>query len=387
MIAACDSVGGMSSLVTLAAPRIDRGVVTDERIDVMLAADAVVAAGVSGGKDSVALAFALWEHLDRIGHRGPRVLVHADLGRVEWRDSLPTCERLALALGAELLVVKREQGDMMDRWLQRWRDNVQRYAALSCVKLILPWSTPDMRFCTSELKVAQICKGLVSRFPGRQIVSASGIRREESRQRKNAPISKVEKGLHKIRAGTSGATWNPILEWLAGDVRAIAAARGFRPHEGYTRWNMSRISCAFCIMQDDHDQRASAAVPEHAPLLREMADLEIASTFAFQGDRWLGDVRPDLLTEPQRAALAFAKERGAERERMEAWLPDHLLYTKGWPHVMPTDDEAERIAAMRRGVAAAVRIDVQCTTGPEVKARYAELMADHGECDCQNRGA
>ena len=37
-------------------------------------------------------------HLDRIGHTGPRLLIHADLGSVEWRDSLPTCERLAARL-------------------------------------------------------------------------------------------------------------------------------------------------------------------------------------------------------------------------------------------------------------------------------------------------
>ncbi len=47
-------------------------------------------------------------------------------------------------LGLELMVVRREAGDMMDRWLQRWRDNLARYATLRCVKVILPWSTPSM---------------------------------------------------------------------------------------------------------------------------------------------------------------------------------------------------------------------------------------------------
>jgi hypothetical protein len=38
---------------------------------------------------------------------------------------------------------------MLDRWEKRWQNNVSRYEDLSCVKVILPWSTPQMRFCTS----------------------------------------------------------------------------------------------------------------------------------------------------------------------------------------------------------------------------------------------
>jgi hypothetical protein len=124
-------------------------------VQAMLDRDAVVAIGVSGGKDSDACAIAVSRHLDRIGHKGPRLLVHSDLGRIEWKDSLPNCERLAERLGWELLVVRRQAGDMLARWEGRWQNNVSRYEDLSCVKLILPWSTPSMRFCTSELKTAE----------------------------------------------------------------------------------------------------------------------------------------------------------------------------------------------------------------------------------------
>jgi hypothetical protein len=133
---------------------------TTPDIDRLLAADSPVALGVSGGKDSCAMAFALTAHLDAISHRGPRLLIHADLGRTEWKDSLPTCERLAQATGLELVVVRRKAGDMLARWQGRWANNVERYATLSCVKLILPWSTPSMRFCTSELKMDVICADL-----------------------------------------------------------------------------------------------------------------------------------------------------------------------------------------------------------------------------------
>lgn len=136
-------------------------------IEQLLAANVVVAIGVSGGKDGTAAALQVNQHLNRIGHTGPRVLVHADLSRVEWKDSLPSCQRLADHLGWELMVVKRAGGDLMDRWQGRWHTNVARYGDLSCVKLILPWSTPAMRFCTSEAKSSPITAALRKRFPKR----------------------------------------------------------------------------------------------------------------------------------------------------------------------------------------------------------------------------
>ncbi|WP_243751481.1 hypothetical protein [Paraburkholderia sp. BL10I2N1] len=74
---------------------VTRFVTSTPEVDALLDSDSVVAIGVSGGKDSVACALAVARHLDLIGHTGPRVLVHADLGRVEWKDSAPACDRLA----------------------------------------------------------------------------------------------------------------------------------------------------------------------------------------------------------------------------------------------------------------------------------------------------
>lgn len=352
-----------------------RGVEVDATIAELLAADAPVAIGVSGGKDSCAAAIATIEHLRAIGHRGEVVLVHADLGRVEWSASLPTCERLAAFLGVELLVVRREAGDMMDRWLQRWRDNVRRYAQLSCVTIILPWSTPGMRFCTSELKSHPIAAALVRRFPGKRIVSACGVRREESKDRSGALTSEESDLLNKKTRGTSGVNWNPIAAWTSDDVFAYCAARGFEMHEGYTRFGMSRISCAFCIMANIADLTASAANPAHAALYREMVDLEIASAFAFQGSRWLGDVAPHLLTDDQREGLARAKERAKRVKLAQKRIPKHLLYTRGWPTVMPTRQEAELLAEVRREVADALGIQIERADARAILDRYADLMA------------
>lgn len=337
-------------------------------------AGAPVAIGVSGGKDSCAAAIATIEHLRAIGHRGEVVLIHADLGRVEWDDSLPTCARLAAFLGVELLVVRRSAGDMMDRWLQRWRDNVRRYAQLSCVTIILPWSTPGMRFCTSELKSQPMAQALVRRFPGRRIISACGVRRDESKDRSAALTSEENKLLDKKTLGTTGVDWNPIAAWTSDDVFAYCAARGFEMHEGYARFGMSRISCAFCIMANGSDLAASASNPAHVSLYREMVDLEIASAFAFQGSRWLGDVAPHLLTDAQREGFALAKARASRVKTAQRRIPKHLLYTRGWPTVMPTREEAVLLSEVRREVADVLGLLIECADAQAILDRYAGLM-------------
>lgn len=355
--------------------RVDLDVETNAEVDALIAAGAPVAIGVSGGKDSCVAALATMERLDRVGHAGPRILIHSDLGRVEWKDSLPTCERLAARLGIELVVVRRAAGDMMDRWKVRWENSKRRYADLSCVRVILPWSTPAMRFCTSELKSAPIAAALVRRFPGQVIVSASGVRRDESDGRSSAPTCKVNPRLTSRRAATRGVDWNPIAAWLEADVYAFLAARGFALHEGYARYGMTRISCVNCIMSSVDDLRASSTCADNHSVTVEQVELEAASTFAFQGSRWLGDVRPEILGEDLRARLADAKERARRRVEVEARIPEHLLYAKGWPTVMPTREEAELLAAVRREVAALLGLSVRCTSADDVLARYAELMA------------
>jgi 3'-phosphoadenosine 5'-phosphosulfate sulfotransferase (PAPS reductase)/FAD synthetase len=355
--------------------RADLGVEVNAEISELLAAGAPVAIGVSGGKDSQAAAIATVEHLDSIGHTGPRVLIHADLGRVEWEQSLPVCERLAAQLGLELLVVRRAAGGMMERWQKRQRNNLRRYAQLSCVRVILPWSTPKMRFCTSELKSAPMAAALSRRFPGRTIVSACGVRRAESDERRHAPTCKINNRLKNKARRTRGVDWNPIAHWSDRDVFAFIENRGAELHEGYTVFGMSRISCSFCIMAKRSDLIASASNPKHLAIYREMVQLEIDSTFAFQGSSWLGDVAPELLTPEMVAGLALAKERAAKREAIEKEIPKHLLYTKGWPTVMPTREEAEMLCSIRLKIAGLLGLEaVTCLDVDSLLARYAELM-------------
>lgn len=351
----------------------DFTIATSPTVDALLQQQAPVALGVSGGKDSSAMSLAVSSYLDEIGHRGPRLLIHSDLGRVEWRESLPWCQKLADHLGVELVVVRRQAGDLLDRWQVRWRNNVARYANLEAVRLILPWSTPSMLFCRSELKAAIICRELVQRFPGEVILSSTGIRREESTTRANAPVSAPQPRLVSKTHQSDGHDWHPIANWTLEQVLTFHQVRNFPLHPGYAR-GMSRISCAFCVMGSANDLAVSAACPDNQDLYRELVDIEILSSFSFQSGKWLGDVAPALLSQEQQRGLVEAKRRAEIREATEARIGKHLLYTKGWPTVMPTREEARMLAEVRKTVAGVVGIVIRYTDPDAILERYAQLM-------------
>lgn len=342
------------------------------KVEEMLKAGCVVAIGVSGGKDSDATVRRLDAYLKEIGHTGPRVLIHSDLGRVEWKDSLPKCQELAKRIGWELIVVKRRAGDLMSRWEKRWQDNVSRYESLECLKLILPWSTPNMRFCTSELKTAIICSELSKRFKGQNILSVTGVRRAESSARAKMPVLSPQPKL--TGANSEGYNWNAIIDWPTEDVFSYLDEVGEPLHEAYTKYGSSRVSCVFCIMGAIDDLRAAASCEDNADIYRTMVNLEIRSTFQFQSNRWLGDLAPHLLSLDQREKLQAAKKAAGLRELAESRLTKDMLYTSGWPTRVPTYEEAVIISDVRKEVGAVMGLNVRYTEPEEIRARYAELM-------------
>ncbi len=348
---------------------------TAPKITELLTLGAPVAIGVSGGKDSDVAAAQTLAYLKQVGHMGPRILIHSDLGRIEWKDSLPACERLARRYDLELVVVKRQAGDLMNRWLVRWHNNCERYAQLQCVKLILPWSTASMRFCTSELKTAIICRALVERYPGQTILSVVGLRRQESATRAHAPVYAPQARLTSATYGTSGYSWHPLLAWTLEDVLTYHHIYNIPLHEAYTRYGTTRVSCAFCILSSLHDLIQSASCPDHHDIYRELVELETVSTFSFQEGRWLSDIAPHLLSEDALRRLREAKRRATLREKAEAHIPKHLLYTKGWPRMMPTPSEARLLSDVRKSVAEMMELSIHYTEPEAIEHRYAELMA------------
>ena len=343
-----------------------RGIATAELVNNLVSINAPVAIGVSGGKDSQAAALATIAYLDSVGHRGARILIHADLGSVEWKASLTVCQSLATHLGLELVVVRRAAGDLMQRWEARHASSIRRYAQLETITLILPWSTPSMRFCTSELKTHLILRELRRRYPGQAVLNVTGERRQEK--------SRAHRAVADVGATGRTVTWRPILEWTELETFDFIQFCRLEPHVAYTQYGMSRVSCRFCILAGLADLIAASRVEETHDLYRRMVQLEIVSTFGFQAGRWLADVAPHLLSESMREEVLASKRRAAHRVALERCLPKDILYVKGWPTRMLTDDEAAVLSTVRTSVSNLMGIQAQYLTVRNIHVRYAELL-------------
>lgn len=359
-----------------------RALAITPEVEALLQVGAPVAVGVSGGKDSHAIAWALSKLLK--DYTGPKVLIHSDLREVEWLDSLPACQRIADRISWELIVCGRPAGGMMERWESRWQSSIRRYVDMVTVAVVLPWSTPAMRFCTSELKVDPICAALKRRFGKVPIINVTGVRAEESSSRAQQPVSAP--GGPKLPPGS--LTWRPLHPWLLQDVWDAIAESGVEAHEAYRLFGSSRVSCRFCILANEADLKASLKDPEAAAIYRRMCELELESGFAFQGSRWLTSLAPELLDQgPGRSygsadvpwgisgagMLVNAQLLCDQRREAEAWLPKHLQFTKGWPHCVPTLKESEKLAAMRRTICKLYGWQTPYADAKSVQDRYQEL--------------
>lgn len=145
-------------------------------------------------------------------------------------------------------------------------------------------------------------------------------------------------------------------------------------HEAYVRYNMTRVSCSFCIMASHADLVASATCETNQAAYREMVGLEIASGFSFQSNRWLGDVAPHLLADADIARLDAAKRMAKVRSALESQIPPSLRFESQYPVAMPTLADAQLLAEIRIGVSEAQGFRKTYTTGHEVLERYEELI-------------
>lgn len=345
----------------------------------------VIVAGSSGGKDSSVQAILLDKFFNAIHYQGQRLIIHADLGRIEHAESIEHVRRLSEFLDWPLLVTKREKGDLLDRYEQRWRDNCRRYALLECVTLISPWPSPQMPFCRSEVKVAPIIQALTKRFPGQTILSCVGLRAEESATRAKKPVFQRNSKFDR-RDGTTGYDWHPIHNTPIERVFLVHKQSGFPLHPQYLRGN-SRVSCSFCFISSKNDLIHGAEVPTNHFSYRTIVALETRSAFSYQVDGWLGDIKPELLTTEQRLKLSEAKLKGNLRRLAEALIPPGLRFRnhggrRGWPASQPSLAQCEELAKARNEVAHLFGNEIAQASGTAIQYlsastiydRYAELL-------------
>ena len=217
---------------------------------------AALAISVSGGKDSDAML----RHLTAL-HRSQRwtgqlFAITADLGRIEWPGTLEHIQSLCAELDVALIVVRRQKGSMIDRWDERRQVLISQQQtegeAIAPLKAennlleIAPlkegnkpfWSSSTARYCTKEMKTAEVDRYL-RRFDA--VVCAVGIRAEESSSRAKKPhfqvrndittaTLKASRGLNAEQheewaaiaiarwvesnfKGRLTLTWNAVLDW------------------------------------------------------------------------------------------------------------------------------------------------------------------------------
>src|SRR5215468_9758915 len=78
---------------------------------------AALAISISGGKDSQAMLVALVALHKQRGWTGDLFAIHADLGRIEWRQTPGHVQKMASKAGIPLVIVRRSDGrDMVDHW-------------------------------------------------------------------------------------------------------------------------------------------------------------------------------------------------------------------------------------------------------------------------------
>lgn len=227
----------------------------------------------SAGKDSQAMLSYLVGVADAQGvDRARLVVVHADLGRVEWDGTRELAEQQAAAYRLRFEVVARAE-DLLDQIVTRHHTLRAKGDTTTPA-----WPSSAARYCTSDQKTSQVVE-LITRLvdewrkaggKGRmRILNCLGIRAAESVARaKKVPFgpdpSSWSTPPRAARAATAKREavdarpgvphglrlvdrWLPIFDWSDEQVWAEIDRSGLPVHPAYAA-GMPRLSCVFCVL-------------------------------------------------------------------------------------------------------------------------------------------
>lgn len=245
----------------------------------------------SAGKDSQAMRDHLVGLAREAGVLDRLVVVHCDLGRVEWTGTRELAERQAKHYGARFEVVSRRQGDL----LQHVRDRGM-------------WPGGTTRYCTSDHKRGQVYRLLTAltrekKHLGRQvrILNCLGLRAQESPARSKKVAFQFDKKASNGRRHVD--TWLPILSWLETEVWDVIRKSGVEHHRAYDV-GMPRLSCCFCIF-----------APKNALMLAGRHNRELLDEYVTVEKEIEHRFRQDVSL----VEIADALERGEEIGAIRTW--------------------------------------------------------------------
>lgn len=249
----------------------------------------------SGGKDSQAMLDAVATHVVAAGlvPADRVVVVHADLGRMEWEGTKDLAAAQAAFYGFRFIVTfRRTAAGQRQDLLAQVRERKKKLVRDG--KPDAPaWPSSTVRFCTSDQKRdpvrrvwTQLCR---EAGPGRHvIVNAMGLRSQESPARaKRAAWAKSDRSNGKRDV----YEWLPIQDWTEDAVWATIRASGCPYHRAYDL-GMPRLSCVFCIFSP---RAALLLAGKHNPaLLDEYVQVEREVGASFRVALRLADVQADV---------------------------------------------------------------------------------------------
>jgi DNA sulfur modification protein DndC len=226
------------------APIDVHGLQIAHAVDLLIQRGALFVINHSGGKDSQAM----YLKVRRMVPRSQIVIIHADLGEVEWAGAQ---EHIAATTDGEPVHVCRSRRTLLQMIEERGM-----------------FPSPKQRQCTSDLKrgpIERTIRGLGAKL----IVNCMGMRAEESPGR--AKLQALKLSERNSKAGREWYDWLPIHDLRVGDVFAAIADAGQHPHPIYAA-GMSRFSCCFCIMASRADLATAARL--NPALYKRYVDLE-----------------------------------------------------------------------------------------------------------------
>ncbi|WP_108934587.1 phosphoadenosine phosphosulfate reductase domain-containing protein [Streptomyces ardesiacus] len=240
----------------------------------------------SGGKDSQAMVSYVVGRAKALGMMHKVVVVHADLGDIEWGGTKALAEEQARLAGVRRFeVVKAKGADLLGRVLIRFgklkskaeREAIEAGLDPATAKVAPAWPSSSARWCTSDVKRGPVWT-LFTRLAaelshlGRpvRILNCMGQRAAESAPR--AKLAEVEIDRSASNGKRHVTTWRPIHGWSDAEVWREIARSGLPYHPAYD-WGMRRLSCSFCVLGCEADVVLAARLrPQKA---HEYAAMEV----------------------------------------------------------------------------------------------------------------
>jgi 3'-phosphoadenosine 5'-phosphosulfate sulfotransferase (PAPS reductase)/FAD synthetase len=235
----------------------------------------MIVTSISGGKDSTATAL-LARQEDADAHR----YVFADTGN-EHELTLEYIERYLRPRFGPIDVVRADFSKQIEgkrRFIaEKWEARgVPREAVDRALAALQPTGVPFLDLCLWKgrfpSRMAQFCTQELKRYPldafmlerlaeGFAVESWQGVRRDESRNRKDA--------LAEERTPEGWLIRRPIVEWSADRVVRFILEAGLELNPLYSQ-GMTRVGCMPCInCRKDELSEIAARFPQHIDRIRE----------------------------------------------------------------------------------------------------------------------